>query len=193
MIDAFRDRVNARLVLLPPHDPQFRRNRERVIRDAERFRQFKYVLIDEAHYVNAKGGMYRSFLDVRAGLAFPISDRFSVGVGGRWDARFGPVVLVGTGGTATEVLADVEVALGPVDEAEAERMLRRLRTAPLLDAHRGRAALDVGAAARAVAAVSRFAAAHPEIAELELNPLLVTPTGAVGLDARIVTHRGDED
>jgi acetate---CoA ligase (ADP-forming) len=107
-------------------------------------------------------------------------------VGGRWDARFGPVVLVGTGGTATEVLADAAVALGPVDEAEARRMLRRLRTAALLDAHRGRAALDIAAVARTVAAVSRFAAAHPEIAELELNPLLVTPDGAVALDARIV-------
>ncbi len=116
-------------------------------------------------------------------------------VGGRWDPRFGPVVLVGAGGTATEVLADVEVALGPVDEIEAERMLRRLHTAALLDAHRGRAALDVAAAARSVAAVSRFAAAHPEIAELELNPLLVTPTGAVALDARIVRRadtRGED-
>ncbi len=71
-------------------------------------------------------------------------------VGGRWDPRFGPVVLVGIGGTATEVLADVEVALGPVDEHEAARMLRRLRSAALLDEHRGRPALDVAAAARAV-------------------------------------------
>ena len=73
-------------------------------------------------------------------------------VGGRWDARFGPTVLVGMGGTATEVLGDVQVALGPVDEHEAARMLRRLRTAALLDEHRGRPALDVDAAARVVAA-----------------------------------------
>ncbi len=109
-------------------------------------------------------------------------------VGGRWDPRFGPTVLVGMGGTATEVLGDVQVALGPVDEHEAARMLRRLRTAALLDEHRGRPALDVPAAARAVAAVSRFAAAHPDIAELEINPLLVTPSGAVALDARIVAY-----
>jgi acyl-CoA synthetase (NDP forming) len=108
-------------------------------------------------------------------------------VGGRWDDRFGPTMLVGMGGTATEVLDDVQVALGPVDEDEAERMLRRLRCAPLLGEHRGRPALDVGAAARAVSAVSRFAAAHPEVAELEINPLLVTPSGALALDARIVT------
>ncbi|QIG41923.1 acetate--CoA ligase family protein [Nocardioides anomalus] len=110
-------------------------------------------------------------------------------VGARWDPRFGPVVLVGTGGTATEVLGDVVVALGPVDEAQAQDLLRGLRTAALLDEHRGRAALDVPAAARVVSAVSRFAAAHPEVAELELNPVLVTPTGAVALDARIVTQQ----
>jgi acyl-CoA synthetase (NDP forming) len=107
-------------------------------------------------------------------------------VGGRWDARFGPTVLVGMGGTATEVLSDIQVALGPVDELEAERMLRRLRTAVLFEEHRGRPALHVAAAARAVSAVSRFAAAHPEIAELEINPLLVTPSAAIALDARMV-------
>jgi acyl-CoA synthetase (NDP forming) len=109
-------------------------------------------------------------------------------VGARWDPRFGPTVLVGMGGTATEVLRDVEVALAPVDEAGAMRMLRRLRTAPLLDEHRGRPAVDIEAAARVVAQLSRYAAAHPDIAELEINPLLVTPSGATALDARIVTH-----
>ena len=93
------------------------------------------------------------------------------------------------GGTATEVLRDVQVALAPVDEAEAARMLGRLRTAPLLGEHRGRPAVDVGAATRAVADLSAYAAAHPEIAELEINPLLVTPSGATALDVRIVKHR----
>jgi acetate---CoA ligase (ADP-forming) len=109
--------------------------------------------------------------------------------GARWDPRFGPTVLVGMGGTATEVLRDVQLALAPVDEAEATRLLERLRTAPLLGEHRGRPAVDVSAAARAVARLSEYAAAHPEIAELEINPLLVTPSGATALDARIVKHQ----
>ena len=109
-------------------------------------------------------------------------------VGARWDSRFGPTVLVGMGGTATEVLRDVQVALAPVDEATATRMLERLRTAPLLRGHRGKPAVDVAAAARTIARFSQYAAAHPEIAELEVNPLLVTPSGATALDARIVTH-----
>jgi hypothetical protein len=100
--------------------------------------------------------------------AFSLEEQADVGngveliVGGRWDPRFGPTVLVGLGGTATELIGDVQVALGPVEENEATRMLGRLRTAALLDAHRGRPALDVAAAARAIAAVSRLAASHPE-------------------------------
>jgi acyl-CoA synthetase (NDP forming) len=109
-------------------------------------------------------------------------------VGARWDARFGPVVVVGAGGVHAELLDDTAVALAPVDEAGAELLLRSLRCAPLLDGARGGAALDVTGAARAIAALSRFAAAHPELAELEVNPLLVRRDGAVGLDARLISR-----
>jgi hypothetical protein len=65
--------------------------------------------------------------------------------------------------------------------------LLRLACAPLLTGARGRPPLDLRAAAEAVAAVSHFAAAHPDLAELEVNPLLVREEGAVGLDARFVS------
>jgi hypothetical protein len=86
------------------------------------------------------------------------------------------------------VLRDTAVALAPVDEAGAEALIRSLAAAPLLTGARGRPPLDVAAAARAVASLSRFGAAHPEIAEVEVNPLLVRRVGegAVGLDARVV-------
>ena len=84
------------------------------------------------------------------------------------------------------MLRDVAVALAPVTPAQAAAMLRSLRAFPLLDGARGRSALDVDAAAAALSALSMVAAAHPEIAELEVNPLLVLPDGALGLDARIV-------
>ena len=123
----------------------------------------------------------------------PLADGVEVIVGCRQDPRFGPVVLVGLGGIYTEVLKDTVVALAPVEKDEAERLLVGLRGAALLCGARGRPRLDVGAAARVAAALSRFAAAHPEVAEVEVNPLLVTPTAAVALDARIVLSRpGDE-
>jgi hypothetical protein len=93
---------------------------------------------------------------------------------------------VGAGGVHAELLRDTAVALAPVDAAGAEALLRSLAAAPFLTGWRDRPPLDLAAAAEAVAALSRFAAAHPEAAEVEVNPLLVLPAGAVGLDARIV-------
>jgi acetate---CoA ligase (ADP-forming) len=116
----------------------------------------------------------------------PLEEGVELLVGARWDARFGPVALVGLGGVFTEVLRDAVVALAPVDEATARELLLSLRAAPLLQGARGRPAMDLDAAAAAVAALSRVAAAHPEIAEIEVNPLLALPEGAVGLDARVV-------
>jgi acyl-CoA synthetase (NDP forming) len=116
----------------------------------------------------------------------PVGDGVELLVGARWDARFGPVALVGLGGVFTEVLSDVAVALAPVDEPTARELLLSLRAAPLLQGARGRRAVDLDAAAAAVAALSRVAAAHPEIAEIEVNPLLALPEGVVALDARAV-------
>jgi acyl-CoA synthetase (NDP forming) len=115
-----------------------------------------------------------------------LASGFELLVGARRDPRFGPLVLVAAGGVHAEVLRDTAVALAPVDENTAEQLIRSLASASLLTGARGRPPLDVGAAARAVAALSRFAAAHPEVAEVEVNPLLVRREGAVGLDARIV-------
>jgi acyl-CoA synthetase (NDP forming) len=116
----------------------------------------------------------------------PIDDGIELIVGAKRDPRFGAVVLVGLGGLYAEVLDDVAVALAPVGEDAAERMLRSLRGAALLAGARGRPALDLAAAARAVAAVSRAAAACPAVEEIEVNPLLLLPDGAVGLDARVL-------
>jgi acyl-CoA synthetase (NDP forming) len=115
----------------------------------------------------------------------PLSEGFELLIGARWDARFGPVALAGLGGIHTEILRDTAVALAPLDERRAHDLLLSLRAAPLLQGARGRPPLDIRAAAAALAALSRVAAAHPEIAAIEVNPLLVLPAGALGLDARL--------
>ena len=117
-----------------------------------------------------------------------VRDGVELVIGATRDARFGAVVLVGLGGILVETLRDTALALAPLDAAAAERLLRSLRAAPVLDGVRGRPAVDVAAAARAVVALGAAMAAHPEIAELEVNPLLVTPHGAVALDARIALN-----
>ncbi|WP_431283670.1 acetate--CoA ligase family protein [Humitalea sp. 24SJ18S-53] len=110
-------------------------------------------------------------------------------LGTKRDPVFGPVVLVGLGGIFAEVIQDVALRPAPVDEAEAMAMLRGLKAFPVLDGARGRPKADIAAAARVIAALSRFAAQHAEtIAEIDINPLLLRAEGqgAVALDALIV-------
>jgi len=109
------------------------------------------------------------------------------------DPRFGPVVLVGLGGIYAELLDDTAVALAPVDAAQAEELLRSLKGAAILAGARGRPPLDVRAAAESIAALSRLAASRPDLAEIEINPLLVTPSGALALDARALSVENGAD
>jgi acyl-CoA synthetase (NDP forming) len=110
-------------------------------------------------------------------------------LGTKKDPVFGPVVMVGLGGIFAEVLRDVALQIAPVTEQQATQMLRSLKAFPLLDGARGRAKADVAAAARAVAALSQFAAQHADVvAEIDINPLVVMDQGqgAFALDALLV-------
>ncbi len=103
------------------------------------------------------------------------------------DPAVGPLVMCGLGGVAVEVLADVSFRVAPVGTAEAGRMIGELRGAPLLGAFRGRPPADTGAFAETLARLAGLAAAHPEIAECDLNPVLLLDEGqgCVAVDARI--------
>ncbi|NUK12758.1 acetate--CoA ligase family protein, partial [Streptomyces lunaelactis] len=115
-----------------------------------------------------------------------LTDGIELIVGVNRDPRFGPVAMAGLGGVLTETLNDVAFSLAPVSALRAESLLRSLRTAALLTGVRGRPGVDVTAAATVIAGITAVAAAHPEIAELEVNPLLVRPDGVLALDARAV-------
>ncbi len=108
------------------------------------------------------------------------------------DQHFGPVLACGAGGTATELLKDVAVRITPITRGEANRMLRTLKTFPLLDGYRGAAKADISALEDVLLRVSALVEAHPEIAEMDLNPLIVHTTGAVAVDARIRLEPGLE-
>ena len=106
-------------------------------------------------------------------------------VGASIDPVFGPVILFGQGGTAVEVLADRAIGLPPLNEPLARALVARTRVAKLLTAWRDTPAADAGALHRVLIAVSDLLADLPELAELDINPLLVDAQGAVALDARI--------
>jgi len=98
-------------------------------------------------------------------------------LGVRHDPAFGPVALVGAGGTAAEVLDDVALMPAPVTDKQAEDMIRSLRTFPLLNGARSSTPSDVRAAAAALSALSTLVEAFPQIAEIEVNPLFVAAEG----------------
>lgn len=106
-------------------------------------------------------------------------------VGTRFDPQFGPIVLVGLGGVLVELMHDVAVAPAPVSPAQAALMLGGLRGARLLDGARGRPPVDKAALAGLVSRVSWLAAdLGPRLLELDLNPVIAGPDGAVAVDAR---------
>lgn len=110
-------------------------------------------------------------------------------IGVRRDPTFGPIVLVGIGGVYTELLKDTRCALGPITAEQATGLLLSLRGSALLTGFRGKPRVNVEAAAEMVAALSNYAAEHPEIGEIECNPIAVNPERAIALDARIILDR----
>jgi len=108
-------------------------------------------------------------------------------VGMSRDPLFGPVVLFGLGGVAVELLRDVAVRVAPITDRDAEEMLGEIRGAPLLDGYRGAPAVDKASLLDLLHRVSRLAVDHPEILELDLNPVVAFPGGkpALVLDARV--------
>lgn len=114
-----------------------------------------------------------------------VSGGTEVIVGVADDDMFGPLVVFGLGGVATEVLADHVARLAPLTEDDADTMIASLRSAPLLHGFRGAPEADIGALRDLLLRVSRLAEDLPEITDLDLNPVIARPDGAVAVDARV--------
>ena len=107
-------------------------------------------------------------------------------VGMTTDHQFGPVLMFGLGGVMVEVLKDVAFRVVPLEPRDASLMVREVKGYPVLTGVRGRAGADVAALEAFILKVSDFAATHPEVAEIDLNPVFAYPDGAIGVDARVV-------
>ena len=106
-------------------------------------------------------------------------------IGGVRDPEFGAMIAAGFGGVLVEAQRDVQLAVAPVDAGQATAMLRALRGAAVFDGLRGSAPVDLGPVAALIAAVSELMADNPEIAELDLNPVLISAAGCAAADWRI--------
>jgi acetyltransferase len=133
----------------------------------------------------APGARIKGF-SVQAMASRPHDRELIVGIAD--DATFGPVLLVGQGGTAVEVLRDRAIGLPPLNVVLAREMISRTRVSKLLAAYRDWPAADIDAVASTLVRLSELLVAIPEIVELDINPLLAGPQGVLVLDARIVVR-----
>ena len=116
---------------------------------------------------------------------YPMLDGLDVYIGAIKDAKFGHQIFFGLGGIFIEVLKDVQSALAPITAAEAKEMLKQLKGYKILEGVRGQEGVNIDLYADQVARVSALVQAAPEIAEMDLNPLLGNPRYVTAVDARI--------
>jgi acyl-CoA synthetase (NDP forming) len=102
------------------------------------------------------------------------------------DAQFGPVLMFGLGGVLVEILKDVSFRIVPLERRDAREMIREIKGYPLLEGYRGQEPVDVANLEELILKVSSFVEQHPEVAELDLNPVFAYKDGAVAVDARVV-------
>jgi len=107
-------------------------------------------------------------------------------LGFKRDASFGPIMMVGQGGIYTEVFKDFKLAAGDLNLNEALALIKNLKIFPILNGARGQKKYDFKALAKVLVNLSRLAGEHPEISELDINPLFVFEKGVMAGDVRIV-------
>jgi acyl-CoA synthetase (NDP forming) len=107
-------------------------------------------------------------------------------VGMTTDPQFGPVMMFGLGGIMVEVLKDVSFRLVPLTQRDAAQMIDEIKGRAVLDGVRGQPPVDKAALCDAILKVSEFVEQHPEVQELDLNPMFAYPDGTLAVDARIV-------
>lgn len=107
--------------------------------------------------------------------------------------RVGPMVMFGLGGIYVEALRDVVLRLCPLEDIDADEMIREVKLSSLLEGIRGQAARDRTAIADVVLRMSQLAMRHPRVAEMDINPLLALENGVLAVDARVqLSSDGDE-
>jgi acyl-CoA synthetase (NDP forming) len=107
-------------------------------------------------------------------------------VGVTKDPQFGPVLMFGLGGVLVEVLKDVAFRVIPIEQRDAQQIIEDIKGYPVLQGYRGQDPADISALQALLLKVSSFIESHPEVAELDLNPVFAYKDGAIAVDARIV-------
>jgi acyl-CoA synthetase (NDP forming) len=111
-------------------------------------------------------------------------------IGSSKDPQFGPVIMFGLGGIFVELLKDVSFRVIPVEQRDAEEMIKEIKGYPLLQGYRGKEPANISALVEIILKISKLIEENPQIKELELNPILAYKNKAVAVDARIILEKG---
>lgn len=107
-------------------------------------------------------------------------------IGMNKDQQFGPVLMFGLGGILVEVLKDVSFRIVPLIRRDAREMIREIKAYPVLEGYRGQESADIETLENLLLKVSDFVEQHPDIKEMDLNPIFAYKDGAIAVDARII-------
>jgi acyl-CoA synthetase (NDP forming) len=107
-------------------------------------------------------------------------------VGSSKDPQFGPVIMFGLGGIFVELLKDVSFRVIPVEQRDAQEMIKEIKGYPLLQGYRGKEPANISALVEIILKISKLIEENPQIKELELNPIFAYKNKAVAVDARII-------
>jgi len=149
-----------------------------------------YDRIEEG-VTRAKGAEHFHGVSVQPMVSF--EDAYELIVGSSVDPQFGPVLLFGSGGSLVEVFKDSSLGLPPLTSTLARRMMEQTKIYEALHGVRGRQAVDLEALENLMVRFSQLVAEQPWIAEMDINPLLASPTQVLALDARVVLHPPDTE
>jgi acetyltransferase len=156
------------------------------LRTPAEVRQSYREIIQNAHNYNPKA-------DIRGVLVSPMAgEGVEVIIGTKYDDQFGPVIMYGLGGIMVEILKDVSFRVIPLSPTGAKRMIEETQSFPILNGSRGKPPLDKKAIAKLLQLCSDIVVAYPQIAEMDLNPVIVHQKGISIVDARVILKSDDE-
>jgi len=133
---------------------------------------------------------HREDADIRGCVVSPMADTgVEVIVGTKIDPQFGPVIMFGIGGILVEVVKDVSFRVLPISRMAPYKMMREIKSFPILDGVRGRQPVDQEAIAQLLLKISEIIEAYPQIQEMDLNPVIVHESGLTIVDVRIILKK----
>jgi len=113
-------------------------------------------------------------------------------VGMTTDAQFGPALMFGIGGILVELLEDVSFRIAPITKYDAKEMIHEIKGFPILDGYRGKPKADIDAIVDTLLKISDLVIKHPEINEMDLNPVFIYEKGLICVDARIILKKTEK-